>query len=115
MPNRPKRLHLLTATLLLGLGAAGLSGCYVLPPYAGPAYGPSYQPPPGGPPPPPGPPAGPPRPGGYPAPPPPPGGGPGSAQTCQTITVEGHWETRVSQTGQRASAWVPTHQRQVCQ
>ena len=105
----------LAVTLLLSLGAVGLSGCYVVSPYAPPAYAQTPAPPP--PPPryvPPG------------APPPPPSASPspapgaegparGSAQNCQTVTVEGHSETIVRQNGQRETAWVPTHQQHVCQ
>ena len=103
-------------TLLLSLSAAALSGCYVLP--AHPAYtypvyvpaGPAYAPP--------SPPAsGAPLPGGSQATPPPSGGSPsqGSARNCQTVTVEGHSETRVRPDGQRETVWVPTHTRQICQ
>jgi len=38
-----------------------------------------------------------------------------SSQSCQTVLVEGHYETRVLQSGQRVTAWVPTHNQQVCQ
>lgn len=120
--GRMKRI--LNLTLLLSLGAAGLSGCYVVSPYAAPAYAPVYPPPP---PPyvPPQTPA-PPRPGGPATVPPPSGaspsqgpaaGGapPGSAQNCQTVTVEGHAETIVRQSGQRETRWIPTHGEQVCQ
>lgn len=112
MPKSPR--HLLTVTLLLGLGAVGLSGCYVMPPYAVPAHVPTYPPPPAHATPP-TPLPGPPRPGGPPTASPPPGGSPGSAQTCQTVTVEGHWETRVRPNGQRETVWVPTHVQQICQ
>jgi hypothetical protein len=97
-------------TLLLGLAAAGLSGCYVVSPYAAPVYAP---PPPGAPA------ASAPRPGAATTPPPPSTASPapprGSAQNCQTITVEGHSETIVRQSGQRETVWVPTHQQHVCQ
>lgn len=99
------------ATLLLGLAGAGLSGCYVVSPYAGPVYAPPPQygtPAPSAP-----------RPGTATTPPPPPSAGQvpqrGSAQNCQTITVEGHSETIVKQNGQRETVWVPTHQQHVCQ
>ncbi len=116
--------RMLRATLLLSLGAAGLSGCYVVPPYTYPAYAPRYAPPPAYVPPSPPAPS-PPRQGG-PATPPPSGASPsqapgaggapqGSARNCQTVTVEGHYETRVSQGGQRETAWVPTHEQRVCQ
>ena len=38
-----------------------------------------------------------------------------SVQTCQTVWVEGHYETRVGPTGQPVTAWVPTHRQQICQ
>ena len=116
--------RILTVTLLLSLGAAGLSGCYVVPPYAYPAYAPAYPPRPAyilpSPPAP-----GPPRQGGPEPASPPPGTSPspapgargapqGSAPNCQTVTVEGHYETRVRQNGQRETVWVPTHDQQVC-
>lgn len=43
--------------------------------------------------------------------------GPGAPQgsACQTVTVEGHAETRVRPNGQRETVWVPTHEQQVCQ
>ena len=47
--------------------------------------------------------------------PPPQGSAPGGGQTCQTVTVEGHNETRTLQSGQTSTAWVPTHTQQVCQ
>lgn len=118
-------LRILTVPLLLGLGAATLSGCYVLPPYTYPPYPPTYSaPPPYVPPSPPAP--SPPRQGG-PATAPPasgatpsqaPGGrepSPGSAQNCQTVTVEGHNETRVMPNGERVTVWVPTYDQRVCQ
>jgi hypothetical protein len=43
------------------------------------------------------------------------GGPQGSAQNCQTVTVEGHAETIVRQNGQRETVWVPTHGQSVCQ
>jgi hypothetical protein len=130
--GKPLRVHrgarttwILTVSLLLGLGVAGLSGCYVVSPYASPAYAPTYSPPPlyGSPS---APAPGVPRPGGPATAPQPPGarpsqapearGGPqGSAQNCQTVTVEGHAETLVRQNGQRDTVWVPTHVQPVCQ
>ena len=116
---------ILTVSLLLSLGAAGLSGCYVVSPYASPAYAPTYSPPPLS-----SPPAAPapgaPRPGGPPMAPPPASASPspapgargvpqGTAQNCQAVTVEGHAETLVRQNGQRETAWVPTHEQRVCQ
>lgn len=104
----------LALTLLLSLGAVGLSGCYVVSPYGPPAYVPPSPPPP---PPPYVPPAAAPRPPSG-SPSPAPGAGkpaPGSAQSCQTVTVEGHSETVVRQNGQRETFWVPTHQQHVCQ
>jgi hypothetical protein len=117
--------RILTVTLALTLAAAGLSGCYVVSPYASPAYAPGYPPPPSYIPPS-GPAPGPPRPGGPATAPPPSGaspsqgsaaGGasPGSAQNCQTVTVEGHSETIVRQNGQQETVWVPTHRERVCQ
>ena len=84
--------------LLLSLAAA-LSGCYVVSPYY-PAYVPAYPVPASVPPPPPR--------GAQTAP-------PGSATSCQTVTVEGHSETRVMPDGRRETIWVPSHQRQMCQ
>lgn len=118
--------RILTAMLLCGL-AAGLSGCYVVSPYAYPAYAPPYPPPY---PPPYAPPstggAAPPRPGGPATGPPPssatpslapgaPGTPQGPAKHCQTVTVEGHYETRVRQSGQQETVWVPTHAEEMCQ
>jgi hypothetical protein len=40
---------------------------------------------------------------------------PTGSQNCQTVTVEGHTETRTLQSGQSVTAWVPTHTQQVCQ
>ena len=125
MRGGARMTRVLTVTLLLSLAAAGLSGCYVVSPYASPGYGPMYSPsPPYMPPSAPAP--GPPRPGGPATAPPPsgaspsqgPGAGgapPGSAQSCQTVTVEGHSETIVRQNGQRETVWVPTHAERVCQ
>ena len=102
----------LAVTLLLSLGAGGLSGCYVVSPYASPAPVPTSAPPPPYVPPA----ATPPPPSASPSPAPGPGGpARGSAQNCQTVTVEGHSETIVRQNGQRETAWVPTHQQHVCQ
>jgi len=101
-----------TASLLLGLVATGLSGCYVVspyayppPPYPAPAY---VAPPPRG-----SSPAPPPAPSGQ--SPAPPGGPTGAVKGCQTVTVEGHYETRTRQGGQPETLWVPTHQEQICQ
>jgi hypothetical protein len=109
--------HRWTALLLLGLGAGGLSGCYVVSPYAYPAYAPYpppvYAPPPRGSSPPASPPS---SPGGTSGQAPAAPGGPsGAAKGCQTVTVEGHYETRVRQGGQSETLWVPAHQEQVCQ
>src|SRR5262245_31608170 len=107
-----------TGMLLVGIGAVGLSGCYVVSPYTypPPAPAPIYLPPsargtipvppPGAaaPAPPPGAAAPAPPPGGA-ATPPPAGGAPapapGTATNCQSVTVEGHYETRVAPSGQR--------------
>lgn len=43
------------------------------------------------------------------------GAPPASSQNCQTVWVEGHYETRVMQNGQRVTAWVPTRAEQLCQ
>jgi hypothetical protein len=110
--------HRWTALLLLGLGAAGLSGCYVVSPYAYPPYAP-YPPPAYAPPPPQraAPPASTPSsPGGTSGQTPAaPGSSPGAAKGCQMVTVEAHYETRVRQGGQSETVWVPAHQEQVCQ
>jgi|RhiMetdeSRZDD1v2_1073273.scaffolds.fasta_scaffold92781_3 hypothetical protein len=98
--------RVLTPVLLLAL-VAGLAGCYVVSPYY-PAYGPppapAPMPPPaaGGPPP-------------RPAPAPAPAPGQGAGRNCQTVTVEGHSETRVLPNGQRETVFVPTYTQQVCQ
>ena len=124
--------RILTVMLLCGL-AAGLSGCYVVSPYAYPAYAPAYPPPsypppyrpPYVPPPAPGAPV-PPRPGGPVTGPPPSSATPslapgatgtpqGPAQNCQTVTVEGHQETHTRQSGQQETIWVPTRTEQICQ
>lgn len=114
--------RMLTATLLLGLTAGALSGCYVIPAYTYPGYAPAYPPrpaylPPSSPGPRPGgPEVAPPPSGASPSPAPAvPGGTPGTARNCQTVTVEGHYETHVSPNGQRETAWVPTHEQRVCQ
>ena len=113
-----------TAMVLLGLGAVGLSGCYVVSPYAYPAYVPGsplppyVPPPPGvpGPPPPGGPATMRPPSGATPGPAPGAAGAPsGAERSCQTVTVEGHYETRVRQSGQRETIWVPAHAEQICQ
>ena len=112
-----------TIMLLLGLGAAGLSGCYVVSPNAYPAYVPPPAPPPYIPPaartpslaPAPPQAAAPPS-GEAPIPAPPPQGAPqGSTANCVTVTVEGHYETRVRADGLRATVWVPEHAQQLCQ
>jgi hypothetical protein len=50
-----------------------------------------------------------------PAPPAGQGSAPTGGQNCQTVTVEGHNETRTLQNGQTITAWVPTYTQQVCQ
>lgn len=37
-----------------------------------------------------------------------------TVQGCETVTVEGHYETRVMPTGERLTAWIPAHTEQVC-
>ena len=53
-----------------------------------------------------------------PAPPVPPGpfvpGGVSAQAGCESVTIAGHWETRVYQDGQRVTLWVPTAIRSVC-
>ena len=111
---------ILSLVFLLSLCAAALSGCYVLPAYTYPVYapaGPAYIPPSPPAPGPPGQPGAAPQPSGAsPSQAPGAAGVPqGSAQTCQTVTVEGHSETRVTPDGQRETVWVPTHAQRVCQ
>jgi hypothetical protein len=109
-----------TVVILVGLGAVGLSGCYVVSPYTYPAAvpvhpAPAYVPPSarGPSPPPPGGPATPPPAGGSSAPAP---GAPAEDEkNCQTVTVEGHNETRVMPSGARETIWVPTHGQRICQ
>jgi hypothetical protein len=43
------------------------------------------------------------------------GSAPTGGQSCQTVTVEGHSETRTLQNGQTVTAWVPAHTQQFCQ
>ena len=33
---------------------------------------------------------------------------PGAGTACETVTVVGHWQTRVYPDGQRMTIWVPT-------
>ena len=116
--------RILILTLLLSFGAAVLSGCYVVSPYTYPAYPAPYPAPPAYVPPSPRAPSLPQQGGSQPVPPPSSGspsrapetqGAPqGSTQNCQAVTVEGHYETRVRQNGQRETVWVPTHDQQVC-
>jgi hypothetical protein len=40
---------------------------------------------------------------------------PAGSQSCETVTVEGHNETRTLQTGQSVTAWIPAYTQQVCQ
>jgi hypothetical protein len=49
------------------------------------------------------------------SPPPSQGSAPASGQNCQTVTVEGHNETRTGQNGQSVTAWVPAYTQQICQ
>lgn len=116
--------RILITMLLCGLAAAALSGCYVVSPYAYPAVYPAPYPSPYMPPSP-GAPA-PPRPAGPPTGPPPssatPRSAPGAAgapqgptQNCQTVTVEGHYETHSLQSGQRETIWIPARPEQMCQ
>jgi hypothetical protein len=112
-----------TLIVLLGLWAGALAGCYVVSPYAYPAYGPPYPPPGYRPPPAAGPPPLPPAGPRTTAPPTgaPPGGATGRSdapegpgRSCESVTVEGHWETQVRPDGRRESVWVPTRDAQVC-
>jgi hypothetical protein len=88
---------------------------YSYPVYSAPAYPPgSYAPAPQ--------PASPPSGGGAEAAPAPPPGSAqpqaspqASSQNCQTVWVEGHYETRVMANGQRVTAWVPAYSQQICQ
>lgn len=123
--------RILVAMLFGGLAAAGLSGCYVVSPYAYPAYAPMYPapyPPPYRPPyvPPSSAAPVPPRPGGPATGPPPlsptPSSVPGAtgtpqepAKNCQMVTVEGHYETHLRQNGQQETIWIPTRAEQMCQ
>ncbi len=97
---------------------------YPYPAYSYPAYSyPAYSPPAYTPPPDPGtggqvnpstslsygsPPAGPPQ-------PPAQGSAPTGGQNCETVTVQGHYETRTVQNGQRATVWIPAYSQQICQ
>jgi hypothetical protein len=45
----------------------------------------------------------------------PPPGPQGSAQNCQTVWVEGHYQTRVMSDGRRFTAWIPARSEQFCQ
>jgi hypothetical protein len=101
-----------TLVVLLGLSAGTLAGCYVVSPSAYPGYPPL--------PPPAVPPAGFPPAGVPPAtvPPsagaPPPGAVPGPGRRCETVLVEGHWETMVRPGGQQERVWVPARNVQEC-
>jgi hypothetical protein len=33
---------------------------------------------------------------------------------CETVTVAGHWETRIYPDGQRLTVWIPTSTRSIC-
>ena len=97
-----------TLIVLLGLSAGALGGCYVVSPNALPGYAPPppYVPPPAA---------------GPPVPPPPtpstgtrPPAGAATGRNCETVTVEGHWETLVRPGGQTERLWAPAHAIQVC-
>jgi hypothetical protein len=49
-----------------------------------------------------------------PAAPRPPAAAAPSPQSCQTVWVEGYYETRVLPGGQHETAWVPAHSREIC-
>jgi hypothetical protein len=38
-----------------------------------------------------------------------------SAQNCETVWIEGHYEVHVSASGQATTVWVPGASRQICQ
>jgi hypothetical protein len=107
MPRPP------TVIALLALSLGPLAGCYIVSPNAYPAY------------PPPPPSATPPLPTGLPVPPPGTGSGapsagarppagPGSGQRCETVLVEGHWETIVRPGRPPEGVWVPPRNVQEC-
>jgi hypothetical protein len=55
---------------------------------------------------------------GAPQPPAPAGAAAAAPETgarCQTVTVVGHWQSRIYPDGQRMTVWVPTTTRSVCQ
>jgi hypothetical protein len=43
------------------------------------------------------------------------GSAPSGGQNCETVTVQGHYETRTLQNGQRATVWIPAYSQQICQ
>jgi hypothetical protein len=43
------------------------------------------------------------------------GSAPSGGQNCETVTVQGHYETRTLQNGQRVTAWIPAYSQQICQ
>jgi hypothetical protein len=94
--------RLRTLAVLLGLAGA-LAGCYVVSPtaYPGSVPPPPYTPPPVT---------------GRPVPPAygPTSTGPSTGRNCETVTVEGHWETVVRSSGQTERLWAPPHTMQVC-
>jgi hypothetical protein len=97
---------------LLGLAAGAVAGCYVVSPNAYPAYAP---PPPYAAPPPaspsgPAPSTGAATPSTGPRSP----GGAATGRRCETVLVEGHWETLVRSGGQSERVWVPARNIQEC-
>ena len=43
------------------------------------------------------------------------GPGPSAGRRCETVTVEGHYETHVTAAGQASTVWVPAGPREICQ
>lgn len=41
--------------------------------------------------------------------------GASAARRCETVTVEGHYETYVTAAGQASTVWVPAGPREICQ
>jgi hypothetical protein len=75
------------------------------PAYAPPPAAPAYAPPP----------ATPTTPTPSPLAAPPGAPGPSAQPRCETVTVEGHYETYVTAGGQASTVWVPAGPREICQ